>query len=321
MSKIVVGRTIGQTYAFAFRRFLPNLGVTWLPFLVLGALGYHFLLPALIGMPIMLKDMAQHRLQYPGTPYLSPGFGSLIGGILFFDLLALLVFPVFAVGITKEALGLRRGPRFVYLSLGKAELLVLGGLFTLLALYIGAVLVFGILAGIAGVVAGIMMAGSSGSQADTANAIAHTVGIVRIAFLVFYLVFFYFMARLAFLMVPVSVAERRFGVWQSWRLTKGNFWRVVGIVLATFLPLTILSYALWFAAFGSGLFTFMWNAQANPNLANAELAGQMQIIVHYAAYFWALGLALSPLWYGLLFGQSAFAYRTLVPEANANPGA
>src|SRR5580704_16411286 len=60
MGKIPVLQTIAETYAFAFRRYFQNLGVLWLPFLLIAAAAYYVLLPAMIAMVTFLADTAQH---------------------------------------------------------------------------------------------------------------------------------------------------------------------------------------------------------------------------------------------------------------------
>jgi hypothetical protein len=318
VNKLPVGRTISQTYGFAISRYLSILGVIWLPFVVIGAAGYFYLLPALSNFAGVMHDIAQHRMQAPQTPYLPPGLFQMMGGIFMFEFVVLLVFPVMAVGITKEAMGLRRGPMFVYLSIGKAELLVFAGCLTLAAIYFVGVIVMAIVGGIVGAVVGAAAVGTSGAHADLVAVTARSIAVVRVLLDLFYLVAFYFMVRFAFLMVPVTTAEGRFGVWRSWTMTKGNFWRIFGVVLGTMLPVLILEYAILFVVFGPGLFTSMVNAQLHPATANDQLSAMFQTMIHYAVYGWVVALAIGPIWYGLMLGQSAFAYRALsAPEHSA----
>ena len=215
---------------------------------------------------------------------------------------------------------MRRGPWFVYLAIGKSELLVLGGIFTLIALYFGAIIVMAIAGGIVGLVVGLTMAGSAAAHGDPAAAVATTTAvIVRVLVPLFYLALLYFAIRLCFLMVPVSTAEGRFGLWRSWALTKGNFWRSLGVMLGTFLPVMIVTYALWYFVFGPALFQYMWDAQVRPQAAPAELGTQIQMLIRYAPYVGIYALVLAPINYGLMFGQSAFAYRALVGDRAAGP--
>ncbi len=317
MGKIPVLQTITETYAFSFRRYLPIFGAIWLPFLLIAAAAYYFLFPGMTALVMFLGDAAQHALQNPGTPFASPALWTMLRDMFLFELAALMIFSVIAVGVTKEALQTRRGPWFVYLSIGKPELLVLGGTFTLFVLYLGAVIVMAIAGAIVGVVVGLSMAGTS--HGDPEAAVAKTLTIVHVLVPLFYLALAYFVVRLCFLMVPVSTAETRFGLWRSWTLTKGNFWRSLGVILGTFLPITIVTYALWYFVFGPALFQSMWNGQVHPEATAAELGAQIQMFVRNAQYFGIYALVLAPINYGLMFGQSAVAYRAVVGDKAAGP--
>ena len=51
----------------------------------------------------------------------------------------------------------------------------------------------------------------------------------------------YILVRLGFLLAPAAAMEGGFGLERSWKLTKGNFWRIVAIGLATLLPIVIVA--------------------------------------------------------------------------------
>ena len=319
MGKIPVLQTITETYAFAFRRYLPILGVLWVPFLVICALVYYYLLPALMRFLASLGDIALHPAPDPRAASALAGLYRFLGQIFLFELVVLVIACVVAVGVTKEALGLRRGPRFVYLAFGKSELLVIGGMLTVFVLYLGAVIAFAIVGGIVGAIVGVAMMGTSGAHGDPAALAASTLVVVRWLTLLFYLVFVYFVIRLTFFVVPVSTAEGRFGVWRSWALTKGNFWRIIGVILGTFLPITIVSSAVWYVMFGSALFQPMWHPPANPAATAAQLGAQMQSLVRNGIFVGLYSLLLAPISYGLMFGQAVFAYRAVVGDKAEGP--
>jgi hypothetical protein len=314
MNKIPVGQTISQTYGFAFGHYLPILGALWLPIIVLGALAYFIFLPDMANFPAILQQAAQHSAQDSHTPFMPMAMSRMTSHVYLLDIFELVVFSVIAVGVTKEALGLRTGPRFVYLSFGKPELLVMGAYFVVFVIIMVAVIAMFVVGGIVGVVAALVFAGSGAHGGSAAMALSSA----GIAFLLGVLIFcamIYFFTRLSYLIVPVSVAEGRFGIGRSWELTKGNFWRIFAIALATVLPLIVLETIFVAVAFGPALVSFAMEVQKNPDAANAHLVATMQGIYSYMIYAYVIGLLIAPVVYGLTLGQAAFAYRELVPPA------
>jgi hypothetical protein len=317
MSKIPVGRTISQTYGFAIGWFFPLLGVVWLPFLILGLVGYFYFLPALAAMTDASQQMVQQLAQHnPQSAVLAQAhMGQFMGRIYAFNLVTLIVFSVIAVGISKEALGLRKGPRFVYLDIGKRELLVMAGFFVVFVLFYVALVAVGIVGGIVAAVVFASHTGASGGHLDPVAMGASMVKIVLPVVAIAELISLYFVARLTYLMVPVTTAEGHFGVWQSWRMTRGNFWRIVGVAIATLLPLSILQLGAFAAFFGPGYFQSLFAAEMHPLAANPQLSVVMHKMVQYSIYGWVAGFVIAPISYGLMFGQAAFAYRALTRPA------
>src|SRR5208282_4844419 len=133
MGKIPVWHTVGQALEFAFGRYLPILGVLWLPLLILGTCEYFLIVPMFKNIAAIAQFAATHP-HAPPPPELIP-FQPYTAA---FDVLAYVINAWIAVGITKEALGLRRGPRFVYLSVGSAELRLIGAYLVILAFAIAA---------------------------------------------------------------------------------------------------------------------------------------------------------------------------------------
>jgi len=318
MSKISVGETISQTYGFAFGRYLPILGAIWLPTLVLGAFAYFILLPDMANFPAILQQAAQHASQDPHTPFMPAALSRMASHGYLLDLIELVVFSVIAVGVTREALGLRTGPWFVYLSFGKAELLVMGAFFLAFVIFVVAAIALAIVSAIVGVVGALIFAGSGAHGASPATALASGGIAVLLGVLIFFAMI-YFFTRLTYLIVPVSVAEDRFGIGRSWGLTKGNFWRIFVVALATILPLFVLEMIFAGIAFGPAFVSFAMEVQRHPDTANAHLAAMMQGMYSYMIYAYVIGLLIAPIAYGLMLGQAAFAYRELVPSVPTRP--
>lgn len=56
--------------------------------------------------------------------------------------------------------------------------------------------------------------------------------------------------RMLFFLPPVVVAERRIGLIRAWELGRGNFWRMVAVLLAVLGPVWIGLHAVLFAVVG-----------------------------------------------------------------------
>jgi hypothetical protein len=322
MSKIPVGRTIGQAYGFAFGRYLPLLGVVWLPLLVMGALTFFIMMPFYQQLPDMIETIA--RNPHGGQPFPAEMSG-ILRWVGLLDIIVLLVFAMIAVGVTKEALGLRKGPRFVYLSLGADEFRVIGGYILIFALMIAAVIALEIVVVIVAIAGAAVFASGTSSHLDP-KAAGSGVGVaVLLVVLLVTLVefaFAYVYVRLSYLIVPVTVAEHRFGVWRSWELTKGNFWRIFVISLAVMVPVLIVEFLAFGLAFGSSLAGILSAMQKSPADGAHQMAQLMRGFVTMLPYTWVIGFIFSPIIYGLWMSPSAFAYRALVPaepEGGATP--
>ncbi len=138
MNKIPVFVTIGGAYRFAFGRFFGNLGVVWLPALLVMAGAWYFL-------PHMMLPTTGHMAIKPGmTPaqlsVAMRGMMQVYRAMILFWGVAILLRAEMMLGLTERALGTAKGPGFVYLSLGRAYWRVAGSYFAvtviLMAVYI-----------------------------------------------------------------------------------------------------------------------------------------------------------------------------------------
>ncbi len=302
MGKIPVLKTVGETYGLAFGRYFSVLGIVWLPTLILGVVGYYSFVPVFA----KFGDIVRHSQDKGYMPDMS----ALNARIWTFDIVELLFFAVIAVGITREALAMRRGQKFVYLRFGAAELRVLGGYLLLFALIFALSLV-GILGaaltGGVGIAVGAAL-GDAGLRLD-AGQIAALGGLLVFAAVI---AFFYVFIRLSFLFVPVTVAESRIGIWRGWELTKGNVLRIVGILILTLLPLLVIIWIVEAVMFIPPLLKVMNDVQHHqrPDVAFGDLASAL---TRYLPFYAAVILAVAPIMNALMLGSPAFAYRALVP--------
>jgi hypothetical protein len=297
MNKIPVWRTVVHSYGFAFGKYFTILGIIWLPMLVQSAISYSLQVP--------LHDLMAASAHGP-APMLDPRFARVN---LLVQIVALIALTIVSVGITKEVLGLRTGPRFFYARFGAAELRVVVGYFALFLLFIVFAIAFVlgilILAGISTVIAGQL-------ASPAAKGIAALV-IVSAAFAV-WLALLYATVRLTFLFLPSTVAERRIGIARSWELTSGNFWRIFAIGILVFLPLITAAIVLGLTILGAGYVDFVMQHTNDPQ------AIQQFVMQRMENYFQALPLILvvnffvAPVIYGLMVAPASFAYRALIPS-------
>lgn len=320
MSKIPIGQVIGQTFDLSFRQYFTLLGIVLLPVLLMGVAGYFLVLP----FAQEFFEFLRYAMAHPEYHRLPLGLGNgMFQRMWLFDGLIMPLFVMIGVGIVKEVLGERTGPRFVYAGFGAAEMRTIAGYSIVLMLLYAAILaVIVIGAGIA-----VAVAFAAGAALQGANP-----GIVGwplasfIALLVFglELAAIYISVRLSYLIVPVAVAEKRIGIARSWEMTRGNFWRIIGIWMITLLPLFIIQMVFMAAVFAPSMKLLIAAAQQGNAALSDQLRVLMQTYLQYLPLTWLIGFLLAPVLCGLWMAPAAFAYRALVsvpPTAPDEPQA
>jgi hypothetical protein len=301
MDKIPVGATIAHAYRFAFGKFFALLSIVWLPFAVLIPAGLLMSRQA----ALLSGAMAGRNLS---------GMGSTLLVIVPFYIVMLLLLLMQILGMTEQALGRRKGSPYFYFNIGRPLWLLAATV--LLFLLVSAGLVVAAFAG--GALLGLLtnLLGQSG------RAIA--IFLLFVGMLAIYLALIYAWVRMAFLMTPVVVAEDRIGLGRAWALGKGNFWRMFLILLAVLMPVFVIQITF--------MFTFLWQgmppaapaaaspaqlqaARAAAEAWNAAMAARMY---HYWFITFPFFLVFSILFYGLVSGAQAFAYRSLIPDHEAS---
>jgi hypothetical protein len=296
MNKIPVIQTVAESYRFILGSLGQVIGLIWLPVLIFTIGSYFTLIPYFSGMADSLEsgDVSQQAL--------------LFLRLLAFDLVVIVLFAVIAVAITREILNPSKGISYVHFSFGMTELRVIGGFFGLIMLMVTFIIAL-VLIGMVALIA--VKAGAAGalSQQQALSAIG-------LIWLIGALAIFFALVRLSFLMVPAAVAEGGFGIEQSWKLTKGSFWRIVVIALATIIPLTLVCAAVEIAILGPEFVSFPTAAALNDTAALARLqAVQMRQMSAHLPMLMGLSFLFAPLSYGLTFAPAAFAYRALKAKA------
>ena len=220
MNKIPVIETVAESYRFIFGGLGKVIGLIWLPILILTVGSYFTLIPYFSGTAEALEagDVSQQ--------------GLLFARVLGFDLVMVVLLSMIAVAITREILTPHKSVSYVHFSLGMTELRVVAayfGLIMLMMVFVFALVMIGMIA----------LFGAKAALPGAAGQL-QAMAFAGLAYLVGFVVLIYFLVRLSFLMVPAVVAEGNYGIEQSWKLTKGNFWRIVAIGLGTLVPVMIV---------------------------------------------------------------------------------
>ena len=307
MNKIPVGQTIRFAYAFTFGEIGTIIGLIWIP-TVINAVASYFAVDAYYRTIVV-------SLENGVLPV-----GTELGLPIVVGFVGMLLVAMIGVAVTQQALGVRQGPAFVHFSLGVTELRVFGGFFGLYLLFMLFMLFTLVLVSLVGAVFAGGVAASGGSAAALANSgasglIAVGVGVATLVgtFIVLFLV-----VRLSFLMIPSIVSGGEFGLTRSWQLTTGNFWRIVGVSLATLLPIVLIVAVAELAILGSAFFTPDLQPATETAAILHRMAGKMRETQAHLPMMMGLSFVISPLMYGLMFSASAFAYRALTePHSRA----
>lgn len=323
MGKIPIGRTIGEAFDFALGRYRAILGVIWLPLILLLAAQVFVLVPYFAHLFEFLQFAVRHAKDHPQPP---PDLVAVRPYVWSLDALAVVVSIWMQVGIAKTALGLRTGPLFVYVPVGLDELRVIGAFLVFLAIVYGACLAVGIVGAIVAIVIYALVSGGAFAF-PAANGMGPVLGGALVAlFAAIFAALAYIQLRFTYLLVPATVAEKRFALWRSWELSKGNFWRIFTVGVGTLSPIFVFEFVLIFAFYIVAIMTLVTQlatlrthgeAHRGPEAVLAVMAMMWRYAVVYGAVASVVVVPLLPIAFGLRFSSAAFAYRALTGEKAA----
>ena len=305
-NKIPVGRVIKETFGFAFGRYFTVLGITWLPTLLIVAAVYVMLHPFLASFAQLatLKQMmngSQPPVAIPNT------------GLLWLCEIAIFfLYAWIGVGVAKEILGLRTGPRFVYLP-GKDELHALLSLFVVFLIAYAAIVAVTIVALVIGVIVVLAMGGANANFSPQALKALLPWGILFLV--VVEIVFIYVLIRLTHLIIPYTVTKKRIVLFDSWTTMRGNVLRALIIGLVCSLPFIAIEAVL----------AVMFIVPVMVQVASLPDPSQTKAVLDTAIHQWAQYFplyvaalaALAPFLAGLMGAPAIFAYRAIVPPSAA----
>ena len=307
--KIPFEGTISGAYRFAFSNILSIIGIGWFPFVLLGGivggLGYLWL-PRIHELIDQLGKAGGHPPADPAqfASMFAPLFGS-----YFLVLMALFVVQAMVnVGIMRKALGQHPGPVYFFFSLGSQVWRLIGAYFLLTILFYGVVLL-------------LVLAIAALSFLLQKSLPAAQLPVTIVLGIVAFLWVIYAAVRVMFFIPAVVVAENHIGIRRSWHLGRGNFWRIVGILLLIYIPVafavsTITSSVLQlFLGPSMGLPT----GASSPAEMQAALKAMLNGFMRAAPYYAAIQLVQLILLSGLTAGAVASAYQSVTESAKASP--
>ena len=298
--------TIAGAYRFGFTRLLAVIGAVWFPILLMTAvLGgmFYMLAPA-------FADFFQH-LPEKAQPVDSARVEAIMRAVWTAEAVAIPVFMVFSamarVGVMRVALDQDDAPRFIFFSLG-------GQVWRLIGAYLLLFLAFYAL-GIAFVLGGVAVWFGLHATAPGIAALLLTIGgIAAGCFLI------YAFVRTYFFLPAIVVAEGSLGLARSWALGRGNFWRIVGIVLVVYLPVSFVVGTV-----NSTIMQITIMPEVMRHAGAAQTPEQMQAMirailaaaVRFLPYFGALQIVQLILFFGIDGGAVATAYKAVTNPASA----
>jgi len=301
--KIPVFGTIGRAYAFAFGNLATIVGLVWLP-LVLQVAAQYWVTAHYVNA---LQDFLVKRD--------FSAMGGIVSEYILFAIAAIFLSAVIIAPVVQQALGERRGGAIVHFGLGSAEFRLFGAnlMFSLMLLTVAVLAWIALAAALIGIRLAVTSAGSSAIAGVTLAQLSTWTTIGLVAVFVGALIFV--SLRLGFLVAPATISERKIDLIRAWTLTRGNFWRIVLILLATVGPVTVVSWAMQWAFVGvhASVPGFLAPAAHVQSIAGSPVSARLQLLLDSMAITLGISLFLAPLQYGLALGAASAAYRSLVP--------
>jgi hypothetical protein len=288
MIKLPVGKAIAHAYTFTLRELGTIIGLCWVPLVLMALVQF---LPFVFGNPMAQSENATAQ----GRQELENLMRSVV---------LLLLYAVMYVPVMRQALGQRTGTALVHFALGMPELRLFGAL----CLYV--LVAMAIMAGIG--ILGLVLGGLA-----LANKSAGLSLLVAILIFAAVLGFIYATVRLGFLLVPATVSDGQISLTRGWILARGNFWRILGVLIAVLLPVYLIHLIGMVAIVGLQLVAPLPTETA---AAQQAIAARFAMIGQHMPAYLGLTLILAPFSIGLSMAASAFGYRTLVakrPEGEA----
>jgi hypothetical protein len=288
MNKIPVGQTIAFAYTFVVRHIGTVAGVAGLP----------ALLAAVVDYLVRSHSSAEDSDFAMGTNFLIWLAGSAT---------TIFISSVATVGITRAALGLPLGRGAYYFPVGPLELRMFAAKLRFW-LGVAALLVLtSLVATVAFMLAGVPLDGSAAPQPSAATLVAGLVTWAAVAYVVVTVV------RMGFLLSATVVAEERGGLQRSHDLSRGNFWRLVVVLLALAAPILVLVSIAGAVILPASLGADYPDVLRDEDMLDLMRRGE-DAVVQNPLLWEVFNMAIFILASGLIYSASAYAYRALTAK-------
>lgn len=307
MNKLPVFSTLGNAVSFPFREISAVVRLSWLPMLILTAAYVYFMKEYLAIAPTLMQGLGTGADPQIPLNFLALEFGFLA--------IYLVVNAVVSVALYRLIFtGDRRPGTFVYFGFGKAELLLIVQPIVLGLIVMVYALVFGL---------GMGLLAAVGASALPPDLVPIVLGVVPLIFVLFII---WFVIRMV-LWAPNIVAENRFSILGAAKVTKGNFWRLLGLFVLYAIVLIIIQviiFAILGALFGSAMPAFpMIEPGASPEQLQQQMGEMMRALAEFieknivvvGAVAYVLFLIVNAMTVGLL----GYAYKGI--KGSAGPSA
>jgi len=304
MKEIPVGATVAHAYRFAFFDFPKILGLIWLPAVLISVISIYPMRRLINIFETLSTEQSAAALHQAWIliPFLILGF------ILYCSQIA---------SIVQLALQPARQQVLYHISLGKTVWRLIGAFLLVILVYLGAWL--------ASMLVGILVSLLFSPFVTAANLKIALAITSLIAGVLVYGAFIAVTVRPVFLMAPVVIAEQKISIGRAWSLSRGNFWRLMLIFVAVFLPFWLIQRLLLVAFLPKNVMLAAppgasqeVKAAVLANVMNwaAQMLGTM---LHYWYITYPLGLVWMVIYLGTIFGAQTFAYRALTEDETSVP--
>lgn len=274
MTKIPVLDTIRAAYRFTFTHLGAIIGLIWLPMILATVIGF-FVLQRFFSA--LADAFASNNFALAGPAVL---------GLISFLLVGLLLYAMMAVPVMQLALGTRKTGALAHFHFGMAEWRLFRAALGMVAFLFALFMVLSVLS-----------MGIFGTSRMDANQAA--------VLLIFYIVVIFLGLRFGFLLAPVAVEEMGPVLPRSWILSGGNFWRMLGIVVAVVLPIRVLAALVELTIEGPSAFSP--RLPTSPAMVAVQMHAETQTMPITAGILFLI----APLLLGLTLGASAHAFQAL----------